>query len=199
MIVPAEARRSRVPGARALASSNARMLLSLSVLLGASFGAAEVAMPAFAEHHGSRAAAGLLLAAYAGGSALGGVVLGTRTNAANARRRLWLSLTLCGLAIAPLLLARSIPAMAALMALAGLPAAPAFAAQYLLLDSVAVRGAATETFAWNSTAIFLGASIGNALGGVLIASSSYRASLALGLAAGVASGVLAKLRGRGLS
>lgn len=164
------------------------------MLLGASFGAAEVAMPAFAEHHGSRAAAGLLLAALALGSALGGVAFGTRTNVANAKRRLWVGLTLCGVAIAPLYLAGSIPAMAVLMLLAGLPIAPTFAAQYLLLDAFAVRGAATETFAWNSAAIFLGASLGNALGGALIAASSYRASLALALAGALASGALAKAR-----
>jgi MFS family permease len=199
LIVPATARRSRVAGARALASPDARILLSLSVLLGASFGAAEVAMPAFAEHHGSRAAAGLLLAALSLGSMIGGVAFGTHTTAENARRRLWLGLLLCGLAIAPLYLASSDGAMAGLIVLSGLPIAPTFAAQYVLLDSVAVRGAATETFAWNSTAIFLGASIGNAAGGVLIAAASYRASLALSLAAALASGGLARVRLRALS
>jgi len=199
LIVPSGVRRTRVAGARALASANARILLSLSVLLGASFGAAEVAMPAFAEHHGSRATAGLLLAALALGSAVGGVTIGTHTHDANAKRRLWIGLTLCGLTIAPLFLANSDLAMASLMFVAGLPIAPTFAAQYLLLDSVAVRGAATETFAWNSTAIFLGASLGNALGGGLIAASSYRASLALALAAALASGALARARLRALS
>jgi predicted MFS family arabinose efflux permease len=143
--------------------------------------------------------AGLLLAALALGSALGGLAFGTRTHDANAKRRLWIGLTLCGLTIAPLYLANSDLAMAGLMVLAGLPIAPTFAAQYLLLDSVAVRGAATETFAWNSTAIFLGASLGNALGGGLIAASSYRASLALALVAALASGALARARLRALS
>jgi MFS family permease len=193
-IVPPAARRTRVAGARALASAQARVLLSLSLLLGASFGAVEVALPAFAEHHGSRAIAGLLLAALALGSALGGVAFGTRTHGANARRRLWLGLMLCGLTIAPLYLASSDLAMAGLMVLAGLPIAPTFAAQYVLLDSVAVRGAAAETFAWNSTAIFLGASLGTALGGALIAVASYRASLGLALAAGLASGTVARWR-----
>ncbi len=199
LVLPATARRARVSGARALASAGTRIVLANSILLGASFGAAEVAMPAFAEHHGSRNVAGLLLAALALGSAVGGVAFGTRTTAENAKRRLWSGLALCGLAIAPLLLAPSIPAMAGLMFVAGLPIAPTFAAQYLLLDSVAVRGAATETFAWNSTAIFLGASLGNAFGGALIAASSYRASLALALAAALAGGAFARARLRALS
>ena len=178
-------------GARALDSIGARLVLSLSLLLGASFGAEEIAMPAFAEHHGARSAAGALLAALALGSLLGGVIFGTRTTEQTAVRRLGRGLLLCGLAVLPLFAAPSIAAMAALMLLAGLPIAPSFAAQYLLLDALAVPGAATETFAWNTTAIFAGAAVGNALGGALVAASSYRASLTLAMAFALLSAAIA--------
>jgi MFS family permease len=186
-----EPARERRKGARALDSVGARLVLSLSLLLGASFGAEEIAMPAFAEHHGARAAAGVLLAALALGSLLGGVVFGTRTTERTAVRRLGRGLLLCGLAVLPLLAAPSIAAMAVLMLLAGLPIAPSFAAQYLLLDALAVPGAATETFAWNTTAIFAGAAVGNALGGALVAASSYRASLAVAMAFALLSAAIA--------
>lgn len=177
--------------ARALDSLGARVVLLLSLLLGGAFGAEEVSMPAFAEAHGARAAAGALLAALALGSLLGGVIFATGTTAANVVRRLERGLLLCGLAVAPLFAARSLVEMGVLMALAGLPIAPTFAAQYVLLDAVATPGAATETFAWNTTAIFAGAALGNALGGVLIAASSYRASLGLAMAFALLSGTLA--------
>ncbi|HUB76322.1 MAG TPA: MFS transporter [Solirubrobacteraceae bacterium] len=191
----------RQPPARghALQSAGARVVLTLSLLLGASFGSAEVAMPAFAEHHGARAAAGGLLAAVALGSLLGGVLFGTRTTEANVIARLERGLVLCALTLAPLLLARSLAAMGVLMLVSGLPIAPTFAATYVLLDRVAVAGTATETFAWNTTAIFAGAALGNALGGVAIAASSYRASLALAIAFGLLSGLLALARSRELS
>ncbi len=177
--------------ARALDSSGTRIVLTLSLLLGASFGSEEVAMPAFAELHGARAAAGVLLSALALGSLLGGVVFGTRTTEQSAVRRMQRGLLLCGIALAGVFAARSLAAMAALMVLAGLPIAPTFAAQYLLLDALGVRGAATETFAWNSTAIFAGAALGNALAGALIAASSYRAGVALAVALALIAGALA--------
>jgi predicted MFS family arabinose efflux permease len=76
--------------------------------------------------------------------------------------------------------------MAALAFLAGMPIAPVFAGTYLLLDRFSVAGAATETFAWNTTCTFAGASIGTALGGALIAPGTYRAAIALAVGLGLA-------------
>jgi predicted MFS family arabinose efflux permease len=176
---------------RALDSIGARVVLLLSLLLGGAFGAEEVSMPAFAEGHGSRAAAGALLAALAAGSLLGGVLFANGMIRANVVRRLERGLLFCGLAVAPLFAADSLVTMGALMLLAGLPIAPTFAAQYMLLDAVATPGAATETFAWNTTCIFIGAALGNALGGVAIAASGYRASLGLAMVFALLSGALA--------
>jgi predicted MFS family arabinose efflux permease len=67
-----------------------------------------------------------------------------------------------------------------------MPIAPVFAGAYLLLDRFSVPGAVTETFAWNTTCIFTGASIGTALGGALIAPGTYRAALALAIGLGLA-------------
>jgi MFS family permease len=167
----------------ALRSSAVRRLLALSIVLGGSFGATEVAMPAFSEHHGARAAAGLILAALALGSACGGAIFGARAPRVSVVRRLEAALAAYALLIIPLLAAPSIPVMALAAFLAGMPIAPAFAGTYVLLDRFSVTGAATETFAWNTTAIFAGASIGTAAGGALIAPGSYRA--AIGLAAGL--------------
>jgi MFS family permease len=170
----------------ALRSAGVRRLLVMSAVLGGSFGAAEVAMPAFCEHHGARASAGLILAALALGSACGGAIFGARVPRMPVPRRLFVALCSYGLLLAPLLLAPSIPAMAALAFLAGMPIAPIFAGAYLLLDRFSVAGAATETFAWNTTCIVAGAAIGTALGGALIAPGSYRAALALAVGLGLA-------------
>jgi MFS family permease len=170
----------------ALRSAGVRRLLAMSAVLGGSFGATEVAMPAFCEHHGARASAGLILAALALGSACGGAIFGARAPRTTVPRRLLFALGSYGVLLVPLLAAPSIPVMAALAFVAGMPIAPVFAGAYLLLDRFSVAGAATETFAWNTTCIFTGAALGTALGGALIAPGSYRAALALAVGLGLA-------------
>jgi MFS family permease len=169
----------------ALRSAGVRRLLVMSAVLGGSFGATEVAMPAFCEHHGARASAGLILAALALGSACGGAISGARAARLPVPQRLVIALGAYGVLLVPLFAAPSIPVMAALAFLAGMPIAPVFAGAYLLLDRFSVAGAATETFAWNTTCIFTGASIGTALGGALIAPGTYRAAIALAVALGL--------------
>jgi hypothetical protein len=48
----------------------------------------------------------------------------------------------------------------------------------------------TETFAWNTTCLFTGASLGTALGGALVGWGTYRASIALAIGLGVACALL---------
>ena len=53
-----------------------RRVLLYGGAYGIAFGAAEVSMPAFAEHHGGRSLGGIALAAFSGGSLIGGVLAG---------------------------------------------------------------------------------------------------------------------------
>jgi predicted MFS family arabinose efflux permease len=80
--------------------------------------------------------------------------------------------------------------MALLCVLAGTPIAPTFAGSYLLLDRFSVPGAITETFAWNTTVIFVGSAAGTAVGGALIASSGYRPAIALAIGCAAACALL---------
>ena len=54
---------------------------------------------------------------------------------------------------------------------------------YGLIDAVAARGTAAEAFAWITTAVFAGFSVGMALGGTLIDAFGVKASFGLGAAA----------------
>jgi predicted MFS family arabinose efflux permease len=168
----------------ALRSPAVRRVLAISLLLGGGFGATEVAMPAFCELHGSRPTAGLLLAALALGSACGGLFFGGRASRTAPSRRLLIALIGYTVLVAPLLAAPSIALMAVCVFASGIPIAPAFAGSYLLLDRFSVPGTQTETFAWNTTAIFVGASLGTAAGGALVAPASYRASIAISVVLG---------------
>jgi predicted MFS family arabinose efflux permease len=183
--------------AGALRSAGVRRLLAMSALLGGAFGATEVAMPAFCERHGARPAAGLILAALALGSACGGAFFGGRAPRVPAPRRLLVALGGYAVLLTPLLVAPSIPVMAVFAFFSGMPIAPAFAGAYQLLDRFSVPGAVTETFAWNTTCLFVGASGGTALGGALIVGGSYRASIALAIVLGFACALLVAGYARG--
>jgi MFS family permease len=180
----------------ALESRGVRTLVVLSACLGLGFGATEVAFPAFAEDHGGAELGSIPLALFAAGSLVGGLVAGARATAAPLRL-LRVSAVLLTLGLALLLLGWSLPSMAGLAFVAGLPIAPVVMSAYGLIDAVATRGTAAEAFAWISTAVFVGFSLGMTLGGSLIEAAGVRASLGLGVAA-AALGALLVAAGPGL-
>lgn len=184
-------------GGGAMRSGQVRRLLLTSGFLGGAFGAVEVAMPAFCEAHGARADAGIVLAALAIGSAIGGLTLGARAARGVPVQRFAVAASAFAVLLLPMLAAPSIVVMALLALAAGAPIAPAFAAEFVLLDRFSVAGAATETFAWNTTMIFAGAATGAGAGGILIAQAGgFRAALVLAaaLAGAGALSVLAQSR-----
>lgn len=179
----------------ALASRGVRTVLGATIGMGAAFGTLEVSMPAFAELHGHRAAAGIILAATSAGSLVGGLLIADRTAGRVPSARYLIALGALTATLLPLLLAWSIPAMTVLAFAAGLPIAPCFAVAYLLIDELAHPGTMTEAFAWISSCVVLGVALGDALGGATIPTLGVRASLALAAAfAGL--GLLVALAGR---
>jgi predicted MFS family arabinose efflux permease len=183
----------------ALGSPGVRTVILACAALGCGFGVVEVAIPAFAEVHATRAQGGYALAAFACGSLIGGLWSGTRPAPRRPELRFAAMLAALGLALLPPLLAPSVPAMCVLMLFAGIPIAPAFAASYGLVDDLALPGTNTEAFSWLSTAIVAGISLGTAIGGVAIEHLGPIEALALaGPSAGVAALVVA-IRRRSLA
>lgn len=167
-----------------LGAPGVQTILGLAVFMGLAFGPLEVAMPGFAEQHGSRELAGLALASFSGGSLVGGLLVGLRRGVDDRTRlRLFAAVLPVGLALP--LLATSIPLMCALIFLAGLPIAPLITGAYGLVDRVAPPGTHAETFAWIGTAITAGISTGTALGGWLVDAHGVRVTIACGVAAAV--------------
>ena len=156
-----------------------RTVIFACFALGAGFGVVEVAMPAFAEDHGSRAQGGFALACFSLGSLLGGLWIGTRPPARRLAHRFAGALCVLGLALVPPLLAPSLPVMCGLLLLAGMPIAPAFAASYGLVDALAVPGTTTEAFAWLGTAIVAGLSLGTSVCGLAVEHFGTTGALAL--------------------
>ncbi len=177
----------------ALGAPGVRTIITLAVFMGLGFGPVEVALPAFAEQHGSRALAGLALAAFSAGSLAGGLVIGLR-HGIDDRTRILLFSAVLPFALALPLGADSIPAMCGLMFGAGLPIAPLIAGAYGLVERVAPEGTHAETFAWIGTAITTGIAVGTAVGGWIVDQHGVRPAIVSGVIASVIGALLMAAR-----
>ncbi len=164
--------------AGALRSPGMRTLVLVGAITAISFGALEVALPAFAEREGERNAVGPLITAWSLGSLIGGLWYGARRWRIPLERRLVILLALLGLGAAPLAFAPSIGAMAALLLLTGLALAPLATTEYALVDVVAPAGTTTEAYSWQIVATVTGAAVGSIVAGVLAEHASVGWALA---------------------
>jgi MFS family permease len=184
----------RALGLGALADPGLRTLVFASLPVGFALGSIEVVLPAFSEAEGSKALAGVLLAVWSGGSGLAGLVWGARGGRypllAAHLRFAWL----LPLAIAPLALASSPLMMGALVVLAGLPIAPLIASRNQLVDRIAPAGTATEAFTWPLTALIGGVSLGAAVAGGVIESSSWSVAVLVAIGVSLAGAMIVLLR-----
>ncbi|HEY7453489.1 MAG TPA: MFS transporter [Thermoleophilaceae bacterium] len=181
--------------AGALRSPGMRVLVIVAVITAVSFGVLEVALTAFAEDQGSRAAVGPLVTVWALGSVVGGLVYGARSwQSSPARRFVFLS-ALLALANLPLPLAESLVVMAILLVGTGLALAPLGATEYALIAYLTPVGTVTEGYSWLIVANTTGTAAGAFLAGVLVDHASL--DWALGSAAiACVLALLAALAGR---
>jgi hypothetical protein len=198
--LPAELAERRAPDARerhwagALRSPGLQTIVIAMVPVGFSFGAIEVMLPAFADAEGNRQFAGVLIAIWSLGSAVGGILYGARPRLMPLRAmHLWAAAFLpVGMAV--LALATSPLAMAFLVVLAGLPIAPLIATRNELAGVVAVPGSETEAFTWPLTALVSGVSLGAAAAGALADGPGWRAAVVAAVAASMVGALVSVAR-----
>lgn len=169
--------------AGALASGAIRLLVLTGFFLGSSFGALDVALPAFGAAHGSTALGGPFGAALATGSALGALAYGAAPQPLGNAGRAYVALAILQpLIVLPLLAAPSVPAMLLLGILAGSFIAPSITARSQIAQAALPPGTGTEAFSWLSLSIVVGASAGSALAGPLVEAHGWRAGVLLAAA-----------------
>jgi MFS family permease len=171
--------------AGALRSPGLRTIVIAMLPVGFAFGAIEVTLPAFADAHGNRSFGGVLIAIWSIGSALGGVIYGTRPRLLPLRTVHLVVAAFVPVGIAALALAQSQAEMAVLVVLAGLPIAPLIATRNELAGVVALPGSETETFTWPLTALVSGVSVGAAIAGTLADGPGWRAAVGAAVVAAV--------------
>jgi MFS family permease len=173
-------RLERDPGlswAGALRAPGMQTIVIAMVPVGFAFGAIEVTLPAFADEEGNRQLAGVLIAIWSIGSAVGGLLYGARPRLLPLRTmHLW-SAAFVPLGMASLALASTPVAMGFLVILAGLPIAPLIATRNELAGVVALPGSETEAFTWPLTALVSGVALGAAAAGALADGSGWRAGV----------------------
>jgi len=168
-----------------LRSTGLRVILGALVCVGVALGAFNVAAVGYGDGLHSGSAAGLLLAANAGGAFLGGLVFAAR--GAGRRPAGTLPWLVAGLAAGylPLALAPALAPMCVIAVLAGIFLAPVLGTTFTLVDKLAPRGTVTEAFAWVVTSMAAGAALGSAIAGRATDLGGTEAAFAVSGAAGL--------------
>ncbi|MGP9018038.1 MFS transporter [Streptomyces sp. BR1] len=178
-------------GGSALRSPGLQVLVATFVATGAIFGAVDVVTVAFADERGHKAAASLVLAAYALGSCLAGAVFGLlRFKGAPAKR--WL-VGVCAMAVSmiPLQLAGSLPFLAVALFVAGLSIAPTMVSTMALVEQHVPRSKLTEGMTWTSTGLAVGVALGSSAAGWAVDAAGARSGYLVPVVAGALAAAVA--------
>jgi MFS family permease len=151
-------------------------VIATSVLLGTVFGSIEVAMIAFAQHHGAAGLSGGLVGLIAFGSLLGGLWYGARRWRRDLAVRYRVSMATLAIGALPAVAAGTLWQMAPSALLIGLSVAPTLIASSALVARVVPASARTEGFNWQNAGILVGVAAGAALAGLLIDTVGLRAA-----------------------
>ena len=157
--------------------------------LGILFGSAEVIVVAFATELDQRGSAGTILAIWAAGSLIAGVIVGAVRVPVTPVSQLRISLLLLSLLFVPLLFLHSVATLAIGMFLAGFMISPTLIAAMTLIQVHVPASRLTEGIAWTTTGMAIGVAPGAAFAGWVIdhhgASAGFWVPLAAGLCATV--------------
>ncbi|MFD8075745.1 MFS transporter [Streptomyces sp. NPDC059718] len=175
---PPHPREQHTPGS-ALRSRGLQVLVLTFVATGALFGAVDVNTVAFAEEQGHKAAASVVLAVYAAGSCLAGVLFGLMKPTGTASRRFLLGVVAMAVSMIPPLLVGNLPFLAVALFVAGLSIAPTMVTTMALVEQLVPRAKLTEGMTWTSTGLAVGVALGASLSGWVIDAAGARAAFAV--------------------
>lgn len=169
-------------------------LAVVSAALGVLFGAAEVTTVAFAEEQGNEAYAGGLLALWALGSLVAGVVTGAVSPRRGPTVRVRWGAFAMACAMAPLFFVDSVWLMGLVLLAGGCAIAPTLIATMSLTEHSMPAGRLTEGMAIMHTGLVAGVAPGATISGFVVdhsgASAAYLVSLAAGVLAALAAQAL---------
>jgi hypothetical protein len=139
--------------------------------LGVAFGAAGVTVPAYAESEGvtdPESVAGVLLAVWAVGSAVGGFWFGTRKPAANMHRQFAWLLTALSASFAVFAIMPNPVALGVALIVGGATIAPALTLENTMVGRIAPPSMLNEAYTWVVTIAIAASAVGGAGAGLLV-------------------------------
>jgi len=181
--------RATHPRLRAVLRPGVLVVAVTFVGAGVVFGSVEVIVVAYADEQGHVGLAGLILAVWAAGSLLAGLVYGAVRWRRSVGVRFVAAAVAFGVAVLPFLAARSLPVLAGVMLLSGLSISPILIGGNALVEELLPPGTLTEGLAWTTTGLIVGVTAGAALSGPLIDRLGARSALTLPVLAGTATAV----------
>lgn len=165
------------------------VLVVVFLAMGAIFGATDVATVAFAEEADRKSAAGLILAVFAAGSMVSGLLYGAR----HWVRPLWVRFGIGMVALAAgvslFVVVQSLWALAAVMFVTGFAIAPTLINGNGLVQELVPARRLTEGLTWVGTSLGVGVSIGSSIAGARIDAEGSHGGFVVVVVAGACAAV----------
>jgi predicted MFS family arabinose efflux permease len=169
----------------ALRSPGLVMLMVMMAFIGGVFGSVELSAVAFADDIDRKSLAGPLLACYACGSMLSGLVFGAITWKVSARLRLLLGATVMTVTVTFLPWTSSVAVLAVLLFLAGVGIAPTLISAFSLVERMVPTATVTEGLTWATTGLIVGFSGATWLAGHIVDSAGVDRAFLVAPASGL--------------
>lgn len=161
-VAPAGAPR---PKGSVVANPGMAVLVLVFVAMGTIFGATDVSTVAFAEEAGRPASAGVILAVFAAGSLISGLLYGLRQWRRPLHVRFALGMVLLAAGVSLFFLVDSLEVLAAVMFVTGFAIAPTIVNGNGLAQQLVPPDRLTEGLTWIGTALGIGVSLGSSVAG----------------------------------
>ncbi|MBO0899040.1 MFS transporter [Cellulomonas sp. zg-ZUI222] len=162
------------------------VIVLVFVAIGAIFGATDVATVAFAEESGRKSLAGVILAVFALGSLISGLLYGARHWVSPLYRRFAIGVVALAVGVCAFFLAESLWVLAAVMFVTGFAIAPSIINGNALVAALVPPGRLTEGLTWVGTGLSIGVSVGSSVAGSRIDAGGSHAGFMVVVVSGAA-------------
>ena len=170
--------------ASALRTPGLWVLVLTFVGVGTIFGSVDVVTVAFADHLHHKALSSVVLAVYALGSCVAGLVFGTLKLHGPLSRRFLVGILTMAVSMLPLLFVKNLVALAAALFVAGLSISPTMVTTMGLVERIVPASKLTEGMTWTTTGLAVGVALGSSAAGWVVdgagAASGYWVTVGAG-------------------
>ncbi|WP_377274040.1 MFS transporter [Peterkaempfera sp. SMS 1(5)a] len=157
--------REQHQGGSAIRSRGLQVVVLTFVATGGIFGSVEVVTVAFAQEHGHTALSSVVLAVYAFGSGVAGVVFGALRPTGPMSRRFLVGVSVMAVSMLPLLLVGNLVALAVALFVAGLSISPTMVTTMGMVERLVPAAKLNEGLTWTITGLAVGVAAGSSIGG----------------------------------